>query len=128
MHLLQWLLEKLAHLIDYSEEAETEKETTQTTSRKITISNADEDESEASVSGLKYIAHFQCLLALMADLSGKDESDRRLLDSIIRSLLGLLAPLKRAVQQQQQQQSQSSADDTTTNTTPVYMRMSITFS
>lgn len=50
--------------------------------------------SQVTDSGLKSIAYFQCLLALMSDLNGRDESDKVVLDRLIRGLLNTLEPLK----------------------------------
>lgn len=47
-----------------------------------------------SDSGLKSIAYFQCLLALMSDLNGRDEQDKAVLDRIIVGLLNSIRPLK----------------------------------
>lgn len=47
-------------------------------------------------SGLKSIAYFQTLLALMSDLNGRDEADKLVLDRLIQGLLNTLGPLKNA--------------------------------
>lgn len=49
-----------------------------------------------SNTGLKSIPFFQTLLSLMTDLSGRDETDKILLDRLIRGLLNNLKPLKNA--------------------------------
>ena len=64
--------------------------------------------------GLKAIAFFQCVLALMADLNPKEESDRKLLDAILGSLLNTLKPLKSTIN------SHSSSLSATTS--PIYVR------
>ena len=85
-HLRKTLLEKFSHRIE-----------TPTFQYYSTPGDNDKQASHLDITknfGLKSVAFFQCVLTLMADLNPKEEADKKLLDSIIHSLLNILKPLK----------------------------------
>jgi hypothetical protein len=71
--------------------------------------------------GLKSIAFFQCILTLMADLNPKEETDKKLLDSIIHSLLNILKPLK-TLSNSVADLNESLKMDTSTTSPPIFVR------
>ena len=47
--------------------------------------------------GLRLVPFFQCVLAFMSDLNGKDELDRKLLDKLLTNILNILATYRQQI-------------------------------